>query len=116
MLNQKLKELRRLKGITQEQLAVILGVERSSVGKYESPNKPVVPSHDVLVRMADYFGVSMDELHGRDTKKEPTGITGELNSKEQEMLKRFREAPESLQDLALEALAARQAERTKDPE
>ena len=70
MLNLTLKELRKQKGITQEQLADILGVERSSVGKYESPSKPVIPSSDVLIRMSEYFNVSIDYLlTSRNVKK-----------------------------------------------
>lgn len=68
MFSERLKELRKARGLTQEQLAAILGVERSSVGKYES--RPVIPSADVLNKIADYFDVSIDYLLGReDTKK-----------------------------------------------
>lgn len=59
----KLRALRKQRGITQEQLAEILGVERSSVGKYEGKSK-VIPSDDIKTRIAEYFGVSMDYLLG----------------------------------------------------
>lgn len=62
--SKKLKELRRQKKITQENLAKIIGVERSSIGKYEASN--VMPSIDVLGRIADYFGVSVDFLLGKE--------------------------------------------------
>ncbi len=68
MLNQTLKELRKKNKITQEQLAQIIGVERSSIGKYESPTKPVIPSSDILMRMAEYFNVSIDYLMGRENE------------------------------------------------
>ena len=71
MLNITLKELRKTKGITQEQLADALNVERSSIGKYESPKKPVMPSSDVLMRMSDYFGVTIDYLLGRTDSPAP---------------------------------------------
>ena len=71
MLNRTLKELRRRRGITQEQLADVLGVERSSVGKYEAANKPVTPSSDVLIKMAQYFRVSIDFLLRSEDAKEP---------------------------------------------
>lgn len=61
--SQRLKQLRKEKKVTQEQLAKIIGVERSSVGKYESSS--VTPSPDVLARMSDYFGVSIDYLLGK---------------------------------------------------
>ena len=64
MIAARLKELRKLHNITQEQLALALAIERSSIGKYESPTKPVTPPPDVLLRIAKYFGVSVDYLMG----------------------------------------------------
>ena len=61
----RLKELRKQHGVTQEQLAEAIGVERSSIGKYEG-NQGVLPSVDVLKTIADYFDVSTDYLLGRD--------------------------------------------------
>lgn len=69
MFGQRLKELRKKKHITQEQLAAIIGVERSSVGKYEGKSN-IIPSTDVLNSLADYFGVSIDYLLGRDTAEQ----------------------------------------------
>lgn len=62
MLSDVLKQLRSERGITQEQLASEIGVERSSIGKYESSKKPIIPSSDVLIRIANYFDVSIDFL------------------------------------------------------
>lgn len=64
MFKQRLKELRKKQGITQEQLAQILGLERSTIGKYEG-KKEVIPSAEVLNDIADYFEVSIDYLLGR---------------------------------------------------
>ena len=61
----RLKELRKHNRITQEQLAEAIGVERSSIGKYEG-NQGVLPSVDVLKSIADYFQVTTDYLLGRD--------------------------------------------------
>lgn len=68
----RLKALRKSQKITQESLAKIIGVERSSVGKYEANN--VIPSIDVLNRIADYFNVSVDYLLGRETNDIYTAI------------------------------------------
>lgn len=64
MFSTKLKKARKDKGLTQEQLASLISVERSSVGKYESAN--VIPSPEVLKRIADALDVSVDYLIGRD--------------------------------------------------
>jgi transcriptional regulator with XRE-family HTH domain len=85
MLSQTLKVLRGQRKITQEQLADILKMERSSVGKYESPNKPIMPSGEVLLRMSDYFGVSVDYLLGRKEYH-----NDRLTAEERELVKAFR--------------------------
>lgn len=61
MFSEKLKALRKEKGITQQELANILGVERSTISKYEGKDN-VMPSHEVLFTIAAYFGVSADYL------------------------------------------------------
>ena len=57
----RLKALRRRADITQGELAEVLGVVPSAVGKYERlPN--AYPSVEVLVKMADFFHTSVDYL------------------------------------------------------
>ncbi len=73
LFRDKLKLLRKERGITQEDLAKILGVERSSIGKYEG-KQGIIPSPDVLNKIADYFCVSIDYLLDRTT---PGGETGD---------------------------------------
>ena len=61
MFGDKLRELRRRHGITQDQLAQAIGVVRSSIGKYEGKSQ-VIPSDEIKKRIADYFGVTLDYL------------------------------------------------------
>jgi transcriptional regulator with XRE-family HTH domain len=70
MLKMRLKELRARDRITQEQLAEAIGLERSSIGKYEG-RQGIIPSVEVLKAIADYFNVTTDYLLGRDHKYEP---------------------------------------------
>jgi len=64
MFAERLRLLRKQKNISQEKLAAEIGVERSSIGKYEG-NQNITPSDDVKCRIADYFNVSLDYLFGR---------------------------------------------------
>lgn len=64
-LSEKLKKLRKENKITQEELARIIGVERSTVGKYETGT---TPSMEILALIADHFNVTVDYLLGRDTE------------------------------------------------
>ena len=59
-LNEKLQELRKAKGFTQEQLAEALFVSRTAVSKWESGRG--YPSIDSLKALARFFAVSVDDL------------------------------------------------------
>ena len=58
--NEKLQELRKQKGLTQEQLAEQLYVSRAAVSKWESGRG--YPNIDSLKEISKYFEVSLDEL------------------------------------------------------
>lgn len=73
MFSDVLKKARKNKGLTQEQLARLISVERSSVGKYESAN--VIPSPEVLKRIAETLGVSVDYLLEREPASDPVPPT-----------------------------------------
>ena len=55
-----LKSLRRERKMTQENLAEIFHISQTSVSKYERGE--AVPDLETVVKMADYFGVSVDEF------------------------------------------------------
>ena len=59
-LSQKIYELRTGSGLSQLDLAEKLGVSRQSVSKWETGQ--AVPDLDKLIRLADLFGISVDEL------------------------------------------------------
>ena len=58
--NEKLQELRKRKGLTQEELATSLYVSRTAVSKWESGRG--YPSIDSLKAIATFFSVTIDEL------------------------------------------------------
>lgn len=62
MLNQKIRELRQLKSISQVELANALGVTKQSVSNWENDN--IQPSIEMLIKLSKFFGVSTDYLLG----------------------------------------------------
>ena len=59
---QRLRQLRKEKGITQEVLGQYLHYNHTAVANYESGRNQ--PSFDDLLKLADYFDVSTDFLLG----------------------------------------------------
>lgn len=58
--NEKLQELRKSRGLTQEELAEALFVSRTAVSKWESGRG--YPNLESLKQISRYFAVSIDEL------------------------------------------------------
>ena len=61
--SERLRELRTSKKLTMEQLSKEIETTRGTIGNFENGNKK--PSLDVLIKLADYFDVSIDYLVGR---------------------------------------------------
>ena len=80
-----LKDLRREKGITQEQLAEELGVSGRTISRWENGNN--MPDISLLVEIAEYFDVSIPEI-----------IKGERES--EDMKEEVKEVAEIMSDYA----------------
>ena len=63
MFNENLKTLRKTKGLSQEEIAIRLNVVRQTISKWEKGLS--VPDADMLIRIAEYFEVSVSELLGK---------------------------------------------------
>jgi len=92
----KIKELRIEKGITQTELASYLKLSARAVGYYESGERE--PDYNTLLKIAEYFDVSVDYLLGRIT--DPTSNTdfhvglsrkeeGSLSEEEKQQIRDF---------------------------
>ncbi len=79
-INEILKELRQKKHLTQQELASTLDINLSSYQKYERPNNTVKPSIEALIKIADFYDVTVDYLLGRKTEP-PTPQNPYLNFK-----------------------------------
>lgn len=66
-IGNKIKELRKQRGITQEQLATSIGISFQAVSKWE--NGIALPDITLAPRIAGFFGVTMDELFDYNLKE-----------------------------------------------
>lgn len=60
----RIKELRLKKGLTQQEIADLVHVNRVTYTNWEKGNRE--PNFENLVKLADLFDVSLDWLFGRD--------------------------------------------------
>ena len=64
---ERLKALRHEKNITQRAIANYLNITDTAYGFYEQGKN--YPNMDILIKLADFFEVSLDFLVGRSNKK-----------------------------------------------
>lgn len=96
----KIQNLRKQRGMSQEQLAEALGVSRQAVSKWEAEQS--VPDIDKIIAVCDYFGVTTDyilrdaELPQSEPQSEPlpqnTYNTNENQAQEENTEKRKQSA------------------------
>jgi len=83
VLSENIKQLRADRGVTQAELSKAVGVSVQAVSKWECGGMPDVA---LLPAIADFFGVTIDELFGRNT--------GEGISVEEYVLRAVQHTPE----------------------
>ena len=66
----RLKDLRKMKKISQLKLALDLNMNQNTISRYENMEREA--DYETLIKFADYFNVSLDFLLGR---------TEEMNNK-----------------------------------
>lgn len=71
MFANRIKYLRQSRELNQVQLSEKLGVAKQSVSNWENDN--IMPSVEMLEKIADFFNVSTDYLLGREGKKTSDG-------------------------------------------
>lgn len=82
-IGEKISELRKGKKMTQEQLAEIMHVSSQAVSKWE--NDLSIPDLPILVQLADYFQVSLDEIV-RPQKEQPVRYVDQVTKKTMEQM------------------------------
>ena len=74
---EQLKNHRKEKGLSQEELANLLYVTRQSVSQWE--NDKTMPSVDLLVKLSEIFDTTVDALLGKPEKDVIKDITDHSN-------------------------------------
>ena len=82
MIGDKISELRKQTGLSQESLASLLNVSRQAISKYE--NNQSEPDIATIKRLCDIFNVSYEELLGDDIKIIQNNKSEELKKEKEE--------------------------------
>ena len=90
------------KGVSPSAACKAIGLSHSTYAQWDDSS---VPRRATLQKFADYFGVSVDYLLGKEDEKKPTD-DGELSDVESALLELFRTLPEESQRMYLEVLRA----------
>lgn len=102
-----LKEFRLAKGLTQKAVADYIGCSTVVYSRYETGDRE--PSIETLIKIADLFGVSLDDISGRTESN-----ISKLTPYEQALLAAARNADERAQQDALKVLKAHAVENKKE--
>lgn len=90
MISNKIRELRKKKGLSQEELAEQINVSRQSISKWETAK--AIPDMDKIIQLSEFFNVSVNYLineeHNNESvsKNENTSTTHNFKKKKQKLL------------------------------
>lgn len=100
----RLRELREATGYrSQQSFADAFGVAQSTIGNWEAGKRE--PNYETTMRLARFFGVSIDDLLGLETKKEPAPVSeGGLTAEQADLINLFDAASPELRAAALAVL------------
>ncbi len=101
-LAERLKQLRKEKGLTQEQLGKVIGVQKQAIWKYENGNVTNMKSSTIKT-LAEYFNVSPSYLMGYTNVRNPE-TQENLSEFELKAIELLRMIPEDKRDGFLEYL------------
>lgn len=77
----KLKELREIRGISQSTFAKEINVAQNTVSNWERGTRE--PDNETLAKIADYFGITIDYLLGREPNEDKKNSLPPLNQKDE---------------------------------
>ena len=100
-MKEQLQQLRKSRGLTQDDLAEILGISLSSYQKYE--RDAISPSYETLCKIADFYHVTTEYLLGRAPATDPFDML-QLPEDQKSVMERFASFPDDVRAIILDAI------------
>lgn len=92
----RFKQLCKENGVTQKKAFEDMNMHRNSAQRWTEGN----PSAEALIKIADYFGMTIDEVLGKEQKEAPTPENGsERKYDDKEMLEAFHRSDEATMEV-----------------
>lgn len=107
----RIKELRILKGLTQQQLAELINVKRPVISKYE--NGTIALTDSLIIKLSEVFEVNADYLLGRTDDPTPIEIQKPIPNDEDELSPKVREFVQRFQDAGIDLKSMDEADMNK---
>lgn len=98
----QLKEIRMENGLTRAELARALNLNQGTLANYENETREA--SYEVLIVLAEFFDVSLDELLGRERDSVSNRLKSPLTALEKQLVSEFRELDDERKKLLREFL------------
>lgn len=93
----RIKDLRLKSSLTQKQLGIQLGVSQQVVSRWE--REKLIPSLDMITKMSEFFGVTMDYISGRSNSP---NFMYNLAESEAELVNHFRAMDDGKKQMLIE--------------
>lgn len=98
-----LKSLRKSKGFTNmKDFCEAINISINTYQNYESGKR--IPTADILIKLADFYGVTTDYLLGREPAPDPFGNLGLEEESEKKVLEKYMSFPPEIRACLLDVL------------
>lgn len=102
-MQNRIRELRKQHRLTMKQLGNVVDLAESTISQYETGKRQ--PDNEVLLKLSEYFGVSVDYLIGRDCPpRRRTSEAPTISTDDMELLRMFHDLDERGQAAVLNTL------------
>lgn len=101
-VNDRIKEMRKRKGLTLLEVAEYLGVQEATVQRYESGNIKNL-KHETICKLAELFGCDPQYLLGWSENNAET-FEATITEEEKMLLELFRRVPDESQKMVLDMI------------
>lgn len=81
MYNKEIKSIREERNLTQKEVSEATGIPQNTISWIESTKANGTPNIEQCVKLADFYGITIDELIGRETPKIEKSNTPQINAK-----------------------------------